>query len=289
MQFLFVSSADSPSVLDAMTPSDFPDNWHDLIAGYTLDNLTPAEQAQLDQLLRDHPDLNAELSAYTSTLAQLPQVLVAQPLPPNLEDTIIRTLSCAPAAHPHHWLLNSVVMRRPWYRWGGAAALVATVLLGLIWDNYRLRRSLTIRQQELLTANQVIEQLQRHQLQTDAVLTSLRDPHKAVYALEGTGSLTAASGSVIILTQEQKAILVSHNLPTLSANQVYRFWAATDTPDTVRYCGQFNPEEGEAVQWSLPENDCSQQAHQVLITIDPITAATTSGGELVMQSLPFPG
>ena len=167
-------------------------------------------------------------------------------------------------------------------------------MLGL--DNLRLRQALTTQiqalaaaQQELTLANDTIQDLQQQQDQAETVLTSLRNPQKSVYALEGTGELATAAGSVVTLANENKAILVAHNLPPLPADQVYRFWADIDTAETLMYCGEFTPQADEPIQWSLPTAACTGPAVQVLITIDPVTASTESGGELVMHSLPSRG
>ncbi|MEO0989115.1 MAG: anti-sigma factor [Cyanobacteria bacterium J06639_14] len=280
-----------------MTRSDLPDQWHDLIAGYALGNLTPAEQMQLNRLLKRHPELEQELRAYEATLAQLPQALPAQMPPAGLEDKILQQLHTSVAPSPQMQEPGSIPLRLR-YGWGLGAAIAAGLLLFIGWDNYRLRRSLSASQQNLMLANQdltlanqMIQQLQQNQQQTEAVLTSLRIPNKAVYSLQGIGELATASGSVVTLMEENKAILIPHNLPTLPPEQVYRFWAAieTDTSEAVLYCGEFNTNENNTVQWALPEAGCGTPAKQVLITVDAVTASTESGGELVMQSLPSQG
>lgn len=274
-----------------MTRSDLPDQWHDLMAGYTLGNLTPTEQAQLEQLLQNQPELRKELQAYEMTLAYLPQALPAQEPPMELEDKILQKLHTPEVidlqSHLQEPPAAPLSPNRAGWKWGTAIAAGLLLLVG--WDNYRLRQSLTNSQEELIVANQVIQQLQQYQEQSEAVLTSLRIPNKSVYSLQGTGELANASGSIVTLAEESKAILIPHNLPTLPPEQVYRFWAAVETSESLLYCGQFNTQEDNTVQWSLPEADCGSQATQVLITIDPITASTESGGELVMQSLPTKG
>lgn len=279
-----------------MTRFDLPDNWHTLIAGYVLGNLTPAEQAQFEQLLQAHPELQQEIQAYEATLAQLPQALPAQTPAPDLEDRIVQQLPPA-AAHHHRLSLASLSPRRDRRRWlrswplswqlGSAIAAGCLLLLGI--DNYQLRRSLSASQQQLTAMAQQIQQLQETQQRTEAVLASLRSAEKAVYSLQGRGTLADASGSVVTLAAENKAILIPHNLPMLPPEQVYRFWAATAASDDLIYCGQFNTQADNTVEWSLPENGCSVQATQVLITVDPVTASTDSGGELVMQSPPYSG
>ena len=272
-----------------MTRSELPDKWQDLIAGCVLGNLTPAEQSQLEQLIQQNPEVKQEIQAYEITLAQMPQALPAQPLPPDLENKILQNLHTSQIVDFRPPAPQAGARGRYWWGWG--TAIAAGLVLALGWDNYQLRQSLTVSQQDLTLANQVIQQLQQNQQQTEAVLTSLRIPNKAVYSLQGTGELASASGSVVTLMEENRAILIPHNLPTLPPEQVYRFWAAvkTETSEAIVYCGQFNTNENDTVQWALPEHDCGTPARQVLITVDPITASTDSGGELVMQSLPSQG
>ncbi len=274
-----------------MTRSEIPDQWHDLITGYVLGNLTPAEQAQLQLLLQKHPELQEEVLAYEMTLAQIPQALPVQIPPPELENRILQNL------HAQRTIDLQPASRRPLapdrrYWWGLGTAIAAGLVLAMGWDNYQLRRSLNASRQDLTLANQVIQQLQQNQQQTEAVLTSLRIPNKAVYSLQGIGDLASASGSVVTLMEENRAILIPHNLPTLPPEQIYRFWAAIETEtseSSIVYCGQFNTNDNDTVQWALPEPDCGTHARQVLITVDPVTASTESGGELVMQSPPSQG
>ena len=279
-----------------MTRSDFPEKWHDLFAGYALGNLTPAEQAELAQLLQATPNLQQTLREYEAALAQLPQALDPQVPGSDLEERILQAVQPSPASPtPAPELAAVPLFSRPyWWALGGAITAGIWLLLGV--DNLRLRQAVTTQtqalksaQQDLTLANDTIQDLQQQQDQAETVLTSLRNSQKAVYALEGTGDLATAAGSVVTLAGESKAILVAHNLPPLPADQVYRFWADVETAEALMYCGEFTPQDNEPIQWSLPSVACTAPAAQVLITIDPVTASTESGGELVMHSLPAPG
>ena len=271
-----------------MTRPDLPDKWHDLCAGFALGNLSPAEQAELEQLLAAQPELQSELRAYEAAFNQLPQTL-AQPAPAaDLEAKILQqvqtTLAAPPVATKRR---TSPTVRR--YGWGAGLAIAAGLLVFLGWDNYRLRQSLTAQQQQLITtqeklneAKATVQQLEREQQAVETVLASLQNPD-AVYTLEGTGALDNTLGSVVTIAAENQAILVAHELPSLPAAEVYRFWVASEE-DELMYCGQFTADEAGPIAWSLPDADCGQRSAQVAITIDPITASTESGGELVMLS-----
>ena len=274
-----------------MTRPDFPDNWHDLIAGHALGDLTLAEQAQLDKLVREHPNLRQELQAYEATLAQLPQALTAQSPPAYLENQILMGIHASEARNQESRRQDRANTFPQKYKYVGGigTAIIASLLIILGWDNYRLRQSLTENKQNLDAANQIIRELQQNRQQTEIVLASLRTPEKALYSLLGTGDLINASGSVVTLAEERKAILIAHNLPSLPPDKIYRFWATTGTSESFVYCGQFNTQQDNTVQWSLPEETCGQQARQVMITVDPVAASTDAGGKLVMQSIPAQG
>jgi hypothetical protein len=271
-----------------MTRPDLPDKWHDLFAGFALGNLTPNEQAELEQLLAAQPELQVELHAYESAFNQLPQTLPQPASLPDLESKILQQVHTAIAIpSPGKELIAARLAGRRY--WWGAGAIAAGLLVFLGWDNYRLRQSLTAQQQQLVAtqdrlneAEEALQQLEREQQDTEAVLASLQNP-KAVYTLAGTGPLDNTLGSIVTIAAENQAILVAHELPSLPAEEVYRFWVASGD-DELMYCGQFTANATGPITWSLPDADCGRQSSQVAITIDPITASTESGGELVMLS-----
>ncbi|MEM1309125.1 MAG: anti-sigma factor, partial [Cyanobacteria bacterium P01_H01_bin.153] len=271
---------------------DFSDRWHDLFAGFALGNLTPEEQAELDQLLESQPELRAELQAYEAALNQLPQGLELPALPPDLEAKILQGVHASTAASLGEESSGPAAIAAPAaprYRWAAAAAIAAALVMLLGWDNYQLRQSLAVNrqklaanQQKLAEVKEAFQQLEREQEAVQTTLASLQNPD-AVYTLEGMGQLTDTLGSVITKARDNTATLVAHDLPTLPEEQVYRFWVA-DEDKELMYCGQFTVEDAAPIAWSLPDASCSTQSSQVAITIDPITASTNSGGELAMLS-----
>lgn len=165
-----------------------------------------------------------------------------------------------------------------------SAGLVAIALLLILgWKNQQLQRSLRLQEQRLAEANAAINELEQEQLALNAVLANFHKP-QAAYSLQGMGELANAAGSVVTIADENKALLVMSELPALPDNQVYRFWATTDTKGRLMYCGQFTVDQTAFAEWSLPNPVCSQQATRALVTVDPITASTASEGEIVLKS-----
>ncbi|MEM1311694.1 MAG: hypothetical protein AAGF98_19700, partial [Cyanobacteria bacterium P01_H01_bin.153] len=90
--------------------------------------------------------------------------------------------------------------------------------------------------------------------------------------------------SIVTVADENKAVLIAPELPSLPSEEVYRFWATTDTKARLMYCGQFTVESANVVEWLLPNPACTQQANRAVITVDPITASTASGGQVALRS-----
>lgn len=271
-----------------MTRPDLPDHWHDLLAGDALNALSPTEQAELDRLLQDHPELAAERDAYAQTLAQLPQALPPVAPPTGLEAQILeriqgsdRVVETPPRDRPNSRSPRVI----PWRGgWGVGTAIAAGLILVMGWDNLRLRRAIVVRQQDLDAATALIQQLQQQQRQTETILTQLRTG-ETLYLLEGVGSLAGASGSLLTLPGQDEAILIASDVPALPSDQVYRLWALDQEAAAPVFCGAFNRSSPEAVQWSLPTEVCGAAPDQMLVTIDPVNAPPVPTGELVLQSV----
>lgn len=271
-----------------MTRSDFSEHWHDLLAGHALDALSPAEQAELDRLLQDHPELEAEKAVYDQTLAQLPHALVPVAPPAGLEARILAAAQGSDRAIEAHSRDRSPGRSPrviPWRGgWGVGTAIAAGLILVMGWDNLRLRRAIVVRQQDLDAATALIQQLQQQQRQTETILTQLRTG-ETLYLLEGVGSLAGASGSLLTLPGQDEAILIASDVPALPSDQVYRLWALDKEAAAPVFCGAFNRSSPEAVQWSLPTEVCGAAPDQMLVTIDPVNAPPVPTGELVLQSV----
>ena len=263
---------------DSPSTSDPHPDWHDLLAGYALGNLSPDEQRALQSLLTEHPHLEAELMAYQETLAMVPYALAPESLPPGLEQTIVTTVTAPPA-----------VRRVPRQRWYGAALAAAAFLIAIVGtDNYRLRQQQQTLQTELRTRQTEVEALKQDLLAQaesnpnfENVVEILRQPNVILYSLEGTDELLAA-GSLLTLPDHSEVQLVSHNLPVLPADQVYRLWSvATETADPM-FCGQFNNTEVGSVQWTVPDALCNATPVRVIITIDAVADPPVPKGPPVL-------
>ncbi|GAP93752.1 anti-sigma factor [Leptolyngbya sp. NIES-2104] len=115
------------------------------------------------------------------------------------------------------------------------------------------------------------------------VLNSLQQPGTRIYSLQGSDRANAASGSLVMSTEQNRAIILVQNLPELPSGQVYRLWARLPSKASLAYCGQFNVNAQGVVQLQ-PSSICGANPTQMLITLDAIADPTTKGGPVIMQS-----
>ncbi|MEM6835633.1 MAG: anti-sigma factor [Cyanobacteria bacterium P01_C01_bin.120] len=275
-----------------MTNTDFPEKWQDLLSRRTVAELTSEEQSELAKLLQAHPNLRSQLS--NSSLASSEDD-IASPVSEPEAHALVKSQSAYPLTRlsSNRFIqkvvasnrLESLLTRQRLILGsqvvGGAIAIAALAMLSL--SNQQLRRSLLLQTQKLDEAEATIQTVQSQQQVTNVVLSSLQNS-QSVYALEGAGEFAGMAGSVVTVADENKAVLVAPDLPSLSAEEIYRFWATTDTKARLMYCGQFTVDNPNVVEWMLPTPACTQQANQAVITIDPITASTASGGQVVLRS-----
>ncbi|MBD1870838.1 anti-sigma factor [Cyanobacteria bacterium FACHB-471] len=242
-----------------MIRPSLPENWEELIAGYTLDDLDPEEAEIVERLLNENPDLRGEVKQLQEVLDLLPYGLPQQEPPAHLRAAILDAVQEGDRpARPHRR-----ARRRIWLEMGGAVAAFLAIALGL--DNYRLRQDLE---------------------SADAVIQALRQPETEVYALEGTGETTAASGRLVVNPNQDQILVTVQNLPEPSAGQAYRLWGLTPGSTEPIYYGQFGTTaQGETLaQLSIPRDAIPTEEIQLLITLESSTAPPIPEGPLVMQS-----
>ena len=277
---------------DSPSTSDPHPDWHDLLAGYALDDLSREEQETLKKILAEQPELKAEVLAYQETLALVPYALDPQPLPANLEDTIVAAIKTRPPQKRATVAAQQQPLRsRRVSRWSMATVAAALLVAIVGSDNYRLRQQQATLQTELADAQIQQQGLQAKLAQVeqelnepdfDEVIDILRQPNALIYSLQGTEESATSSGSLLTLPDQSEMQLVSHNLPVLPSGQVYRLWSvATETSDPM-FCGQFNNTEFGNVQWTIPDTLCNANPVRVIITVDAVIDPPVPKGPAVL-------
>ena len=274
--------------------SDPHPDWHDLMAGYALDNLSPQEQATLKQLLTQQPELKAEILAYQETLASIPYALEPQSLPQGLEEAIVTAAKKPRPAVPPITPAKSWFRRRSWYPAAAVAAAACLIAITGV-DNYRLRQQQTAIKTQLATAQSEQQTLTQKldeataslaklstQISFESVVDILRQPNALVYSQQGTDSSATSSCILLTLPNHSEVQLVSHNLLLLPTGQVYRLWSVATETSAPMFCGQFNNTDAGNVQWTVPDALCNAKPVKVIITIDAVVDPPVPKGPAVL-------
>jgi anti-sigma-K factor RskA len=265
-----------------MMETPLPDNWQDLLAGYVLGNLTESEEETFVQLLSQHPELEVEVFQLQETMALLPQVLPKQEPPAALKQKI--RIGMQAIADPQSPITSASradgTLRHGQNRWvllGGIGAIV--VLAGILLDNFSLRQRLQVAQNTLQESQQNLDR-------TQVVLSTLQQPDLQVFVFEGIGEAKQASASLMLVPGQRQVTIVSHNLPALTEQQVYRLWAVSEKVKTPVYCGEFTnkADRTPAANWSIPDQVCISNVTKMLITRDRAADPPLPRGTLLLQS-----
>lgn len=243
-----------------MTQPALPDNWKELLAGYVLETLDADEVALVQQWLSRYPEVTIELERLQDTWDTIPYSLPRQAPPARLRQMVLASksrqrITPSPRRSPRRaWLLSGLST-------GWAVTAIALIVLAVEHD-----------------------QLRKENQQANVVIASFSQPSNYVYTLSGTTDSPQSSGRLVIDPDQQSALIVTQDLPTLPSEQVYRLWALADA-DPV-YCGEFNPDSADTIsQWQLPSPAaCQSNAVQMLITSELATAPLSPQGQLVLQN-----
>lgn len=282
-----------------MIQSDF-DPTDELLAGYVLGDLTPTEQATVEQYLAEHPRAIAQVEQLRSTLNLLSLIGSAAPLPTTTDassmaprDPLFPPSEAVPltpgsqthstnSLHPPVELRDRILQAtapavprtkirrftdRQLLNLGGGIAAVA--LLGLGLGNYRLHR-------ELLAARQLVQEY-------EGAIAILQHPQNRLLSLQPVSQTQSPTGSLVLAPHGNEAMLTLQNLKPLPNGMVYRMWAFAPSGEKFD-CATFTPDASGQVFLTLPMNPYWAEATTVVINIEPLQPTTTVKPERVLTS-----
>jgi len=244
-----------------MTGPLLPERIEELMAGYVLGNLTPEEAEELQQLMRERPELAIELNRLQEVLEVLPYALPEVEPPQHLRQAILDTTSTTPSTaptqpkvRPKRRLRGSPLV---WGRAIGSAAALLVVTLGL--NSYIQMQDKVARQKD--------------------IIAMLQKPDTHVVSLKGMAQASAATGSMIVTPGESKALLILKNLPVLPQGQFYHLWSVVKE-EKIPW-GQFRTSQQGTVfvKLSRPSN---LEVTALVVTVEASPAPTTPAGPMVM-------
>ena len=268
----------------------------DLVAGYILNDLSPEEEAQLNQALTQSPALHQEIAAFNEAFSLIPYDRPRQTPSATLKAKIL-SAATQPTPQPTPQTPPSNVIpigsrNRTWKRWipaistSIAAIALATVGLNQIQLSQQSQQTIAL-QQKLDATNTELKRL-RNELQTSQrTIAQSTKSGTQTYALTSATANPSANPTAKIFVKpgDRTVTIVAQDLPKLQTDRIYRLWAIANPKATPMYCGEFRQNDSGTAQWLAPNAACTQNPSKLLITLDAPTDPTTSAGPLVMRSL----
>jgi anti-sigma-K factor RskA len=257
-----------------LTPATPPEPWSELLAGYVLGDLTPAEICRVEQYLTEHPERSTEIGNLMATLDLLPLTLPAANPPTLLRQQILQVAESEA-------VVASSPMRPPQIRsssgiWRSTLAGLGLLLLaGLGWHNYRLSHELATVKQDLATQIAQSQQSQTYQ----SVISLLQQPNNRFLALKNKAGKSMGMGSLVMVPTKSAAVLTLQQMAPLPTGQVYRMWAIMG--DEEMACADFLPDAAGKVLMQIPL-DSWKSAKKVMITIEQ-KGAKEAEGEVAIE------
>jgi Anti-sigma-K factor rskA/Putative zinc-finger len=266
-----------------LNPQSPPEQWSELLAGYVLGDLTPAEISLVEQHLAAHPDRQSDVASLQLSLNLLPLALPADLPIASLRQQIIQI------AEGETVTQNAAVQQPEFqpqlqHRWkqivaglGLLSGLGILSCLGLGWNNYRLSQELATVKQEL-HATRIAQNSQKYQTY-QSVISLLQQPNNRLLALKNREGKSMGMGSLVMAPQKSSALLTLQQMAPLAKGQVYRMWAIMG--DEEMACADFLPDPDGKVSIEIPLNRW-EKAKKVMITIEQ-KGAKEAEGEVAIE------
>jgi Anti-sigma-K factor rskA len=274
-----------------MKSSISPVEWSELIAGYVLGDLTPAETAAVETYVASNPTAQQELqqlqAAFSMVADSAPLSALSvdsSPATPAEIESLARMRQQIVVPQPvitqaHQPLQNRLL---PWLGWGlGSIATIAAATLG--WQNYQLDRQLTVARQEVQQQQAKLQQsgqqltVAQQEIQNQQVL--LKQSGNKLLAIDSMDG-SKSTGSLIMSPAMNTAVLALQKVPALPVGKVYRMWAVMGADEMA--CADFVPDKSGQVFQKIAVNQW-QSAKTVVVTIESVKESPIPEGNAVMM------
>jgi Anti-sigma-K factor rskA len=243
----------------------------ELLAGYVLGDLTPAEIEIVEAYLTAYPEQQAEVASLMLPLDLLSLTLPANNPPASLRQQIIQIAAAETVVTTKPVEQLEVKARQPWRSIIAGLGLLLIASLG--WNNYHLSQELTAVKQDLKTA-QIAQNPQRDR-DYRSVVTLLQEPNNRFIPLKNMeGKTGMGMGSLVMAPNKSAAVLVLQQIKPLPPGQVYRMWAIMGHEEMG--CADFLPDPDGKVLMQIPL-DRWGKARKIMITIEQKEAKEAEG------------
>jgi Anti-sigma-K factor rskA len=263
------------------TPQSQPEPWSELLAGYVLGDLSPAEIEIVEQYLTEHPEEQSEVNDLILSLDILPLTLPLDSPPAALKQRIMQMAESETIAEIPP-IVSARIESLSTNLWRTAIGGLGLLILGgLGWQNYQLSQELATVREDL--TNTKIAHNRQEDLKSQtyrSVVSLLQSPNNRFLPLKSTGEKPMGMGSLVMAPQQSSAFLTLQQVPPIPKTQVYRVWAIMGENEMA--CADFLPDADGKVSIQIPFKSWKETT-KVMITIEEKTAVEPEG-EIAIES-----
>jgi anti-sigma-K factor RskA len=199
-----------------------------ILEAYLLDEVTPTERAEVEQMLARHPELRQELARVEETLESMLMKSAVEPRKEVKEKLMTKITATDKAA-------KVVPVESTLSAWKLAAAALVVLFIGATafavyyrqqWVSATVALSDLIAQNQQIandysTVNQKLDKIQQD-------LAVLENPGYSRIILKGTPNAPEALASVYWNSASEEVFLSIQNLRILASEKQYQLWAIVD-------------------------------------------------------------
>lgn len=253
---------------------------HDLLPGFALGALDPAETLLVVAHIRDCPGCRDEVEVFRATVSVLPYTAPTHDPPPHVKQQLFaRIAATQPAAAPPV-AAAAPAPRLPWTRRMGAlAALLLLLALGAFAMN--TQRQLADTQRQLAEIQAELQQARRVTATNGPQLIAfMSEPATVSRALQA--STANVKGRMYMQPGHKQVVLMVQGLPSAAAGQAYRCWLATATNQT-QVCS-FTETTGDSAEVLFEAPQPIDSYQQVMLTLEPADSTHPNLNNVVLQA-----
>lgn len=281
------------------------------LALYVLDELEPAQRAELEEALRRDPDLRAEEAAWRRDLGELlaesaPEADLSGAELDALTDRLVSALPSRPEARgsdPAAEVVDISTSPRdvsppggavPWAsRLALAASLLAMVLaaLAMFWlrsDNATeriaaLEQRNSALEQELATVRQGLDRADAAIARVSSDLLTMSYPQSSPVVLAGLEAAPEAAGAAFYKPSAQQALFHAYGLPRAEPGTTYQLWYIPDGGSPVS-AGVFEVDRNGEATVQVEQVPAATEIALWAVTVEPAGGSPQPTGTMVIRS-----
>lgn len=191
-----------------------------ILEAYVAGACTPDEQAEVQRLAAQYPEIRAELNAIEQAVEQYTRAKAVAP-PPGLKDRIMNAI---PDNHPSDGFSDPTKSSKPWL-WIGLSILLAAAAIFFGYAHQQ-SKAVNIQLQHNLDSLKIqLDQCQTRSNRYQEIAANLRDRDTRAVELSDNGKSYKAY--VYVNTPRQTTILDLSGVPNIDGKYL-QFWAIVD-------------------------------------------------------------